>query len=296
MRGRARAGRAGPALLPRPAASCIATGGIGGLYLPHDQPARQPSARAWRWPPAPARCWPTWSSCSSIRPRSTIGADPMPLVSEAVRGEGAMLVDETRRAFHGRTRPAPSSRRATSSRAPIWRHIAAGHRVFLDAREALGDGLRPSAFPAIAAHLPCGRHRSRRPADPGAPAAHYHMGGIAVDAARPQHGARALGLRRGRRAPACTAPTAWPATRCWRRRSARAGSPTSVAGAAPRRVRPPTSLALPPDAAMPSRCVAIMSRDGRRAAPCRRAARRGRRAAAAARSAGTGRRSRAQSG
>ena len=52
----------------------LATGGLGGLYAAHDQPAAARSARAWRWRRGPARRWPTWSSCSSIRPRSTSGA------------------------------------------------------------------------------------------------------------------------------------------------------------------------------------------------------------------------------
>src|SRR5713226_7128394 len=86
-----------------------------------------------------------------------VGLDPMPLVSEAVRGEGAVLVDETGARFmagHGRAELEP---RDVVARA-VWRHLAQGHRVFLDARAALEP-------------------------IPVRPAAHYLMGGIAVDAA-----------------------------------------------------------------------------------------------------------------
>ena len=59
------------------------------------------SARELRWRRGPALFSPTWSSSSSIRPRSTSPLRPMPLVSEAVRGEGAILIDDAGRAFHG---------------------------------------------------------------------------------------------------------------------------------------------------------------------------------------------------
>ena len=49
----------------------LATGGSGKVYL--IPPTRtSPPATAWRWPGAPARRWPTWSSCSSILPASII--------------------------------------------------------------------------------------------------------------------------------------------------------------------------------------------------------------------------------
>jgi len=64
----------------------------------------------------------------------------------------------------------------------VWRHIAAGHRTFLDPRNVQGlDFAR--RFPAITAFC---REAGIDPATqpiPIRPAAHYHMGGILVDRA-----------------------------------------------------------------------------------------------------------------
>jgi L-aspartate oxidase len=102
------------------------------------------------------------------------GRDPMPLVSEAVRGEGAVLIDEAGARFTDELQP-----RDIVSRA-VWAHLAAGHRVFLDARAVLGARFA-QRFPAI--DKLC-RQSTIDPATmpiPVRPAAHYHMGGIAVD-------------------------------------------------------------------------------------------------------------------
>jgi L-aspartate oxidase len=110
-----------------------------------------------------------------------VGQDPMPLVSEAVRGEGAWLVDEAGRRFMEGQGRAELEPRDVVSRA-VWRRMGEGHRVFLDARAALGARFA-TRFPAV--HATC-RAAGIDPATqpiPIRPAAHYHMGGIAVDAA-----------------------------------------------------------------------------------------------------------------
>ncbi|HWB71935.1 MAG TPA: L-aspartate oxidase [Egibacteraceae bacterium] len=107
-----------------------------------------------------------------------VGADPMPLLTEAVRGEGAVLVDATGRRFLADRHPdAELAPRDVVARA-ISARLGAGHRVFLDLTAVPG---LPERFPTLVAS--CRRHGL----DPGshpvpvAPAAHYHMGGIAVD-------------------------------------------------------------------------------------------------------------------
>lgn len=105
---------------------------------------------------------------------------PMPLVSEAVRGEGAVLVDERGVRFLAKTPGGELAPRDVVARA-VWQHLAAGHRVFLDARQCLGPRFG-ERFPAIA--VLC-REAGIDPAAepiPVRPAAHYHMGGAAVDA------------------------------------------------------------------------------------------------------------------
>lgn len=106
--------------------------------------------------------------------------EPMPLLTEALRGEGAVLIDDRGFRFMGDEHPdrelAP---RGVVARA-IWRRLMAGRRIFLDAREAVGEEL-PERFPTV--FELCQRHGldPRKEPMPVAPAAHYHMGGIDVD-------------------------------------------------------------------------------------------------------------------
>lgn len=102
---------------------------------------------------------------------------PMPLVSEAVRGEGAVLVDEHGRRFLADTPGGELAPRDIVARR-VWRELGAGHRVFLDARQCLGPRFA-GRFPAIASL--CGIDPAVQPI-PVRPAAHYHMGGVVVDA------------------------------------------------------------------------------------------------------------------
>ncbi len=106
---------------------------------------------------------------------------PLPLLTEALRGEGAVLVDERGWRFMPAEHPdAELAPRDVVARA-IWRRLAAGGRVFLDAREAVGERF-PERFPTV---FRLCRERGLDPrieAIPVAPAAHYHMGGVAVDA------------------------------------------------------------------------------------------------------------------
>ncbi|RWI90024.1 MAG: L-aspartate oxidase [Mesorhizobium sp.] len=104
---------------------------------------------------------------------------PMPLISEAVRGEGAVLVDENGDRFLAGTPRAELASRDVVARA-IADHLAAGHRVYLDARQCLGQKFA-KRFPAIdAACKQAGIDPAAEPI-PVRPAAHYHMGGVAVD-------------------------------------------------------------------------------------------------------------------
>ena len=61
-------------------------------------------------------------------------------------------------------------------------HLAAGHRVFLDARDALGTRFA-ARFPGIARACRAAGIEPALAPIPVRPAAHYHMGGIAVDEA-----------------------------------------------------------------------------------------------------------------
>ncbi len=109
------------------------------------------------------------------------GSDPMALLTEALRGEGAVLLDGAGRRFMPAEHPdAELAPRDVVARA-IWRRLAAGDRVVLDATGAVGDRF-PERFPTVFALCRARGLDPRRAPIPVAPAAHYHMGGIAVDA------------------------------------------------------------------------------------------------------------------
>ena len=64
----------------------------------------------------------------------------------------------------------------------VFAEIAAGRGAFLDATKALGAQFRRQDFPTVyASCIAAGIDPARQPI-PIAPAAHYHMGGVAVDA------------------------------------------------------------------------------------------------------------------
>ncbi|PZR59480.1 MAG: L-aspartate oxidase [Candidatus Meridianibacter frigidus] len=102
-----------------------------------------------------------------------VGADPMPLATEALRGEGATLIDERGNRFIDELAPRDVVARALYSR------LQGNEPTLLDAR---GIGSRfPMEFPTtFTACMQQGIDPRTRPI-PVAPAAHYHMGGIAVD-------------------------------------------------------------------------------------------------------------------
>jgi L-aspartate oxidase len=105
-------------------------------------------------------------------------ADPLPLLTEALRGAGGTVLDGTGRRFLADVHPAAElAPRDVVARA-IWERRAAGDRILLDLRH-LDDLAR--RFPTAVAS--CRRHGVDPAAEPVPvkPAAHYHMGGVAVD-------------------------------------------------------------------------------------------------------------------
>ena len=106
------------------------------------------------------------------------GADPLPLLTEALRGAGAAVVDAHGRRFLDEVHPeAELAPRDVVARA-IWQRRAAGERVLLDLRRVTDLARR---FPtAVVACRNQGIDPRTEPV-PVTPAAHYHMGGVAVD-------------------------------------------------------------------------------------------------------------------
>jgi L-aspartate oxidase len=171
------AGPSGPLVLPTQRV-VLATGGIGGLFLDTTNPEGcfgQGLALA-------ARAGAELGDLEFIQfhPTALDGPQrPMKLVSEAVRGEGAVLVDETGRRFLANQPGAELATRDVVARG-IWRHIAMGHRVFLDARAKPGTDF-VKHFPAIVGFCRAAGVDPALQPIPVRPAAHYHMGGVVVD-------------------------------------------------------------------------------------------------------------------
>ncbi|MCX2746666.1 L-aspartate oxidase [Arthrobacter sp. MI7-26] len=173
----------------------LATGGAGQLFARTTNPSVATAdglALAWRAGAELAdleffQFHPTSMVLSAAAGPAAGGADPL-LISEAVRGEGAILVDAKGERFMPAYHPdAELAPRDVVSRS-IALHLASlgdpnGH-VFLDARvveAAKGQGFLEKRFPTISARTrEAGVDWTRQPV-PVAPAAHYWMGGVGTD-------------------------------------------------------------------------------------------------------------------
>ncbi|NVJ91884.1 MAG: L-aspartate oxidase [Methylocystaceae bacterium] len=169
----------GSQLVIRASAVILATGGIGNLF----GFTTNPEESCGEGLAMAARVGARMADLEFVQFHPTaidVGIKPMPLATEALRGEGAHLVDgrgvRFMPAIHKDAELAP---RDVVARA-IWRKIKAGEKVFLDCREAVGDEF-PQRFPTVWAYCqdagldPCSQ------AIPVTPAAHYHMGGVDVN-------------------------------------------------------------------------------------------------------------------
>ncbi|MEA1677373.1 L-aspartate oxidase [Nitrospirillum sp. BR 11163] len=104
-----------------------------------------------------------------------------PLLTEALRGAGAKVLDAGGHAFMAEEHPdAELAPRDVVARA-IGRRVAWGEKVFLDLRPLWAAG-KSEKFPTVAGICAeAGLDPAAAPV-PVAPAAHYHMGGVLTDA------------------------------------------------------------------------------------------------------------------
>jgi L-aspartate oxidase len=166
-------------ILFRARAVVLATGGLGALYAVTTNPLE---ARGEGLGMA-ARAGALIADPEFVQFHPTaiaVGRDPAPLATEALRGEGAVLVngrgERFMTAIHKDAELAP---RDIVARA-IHRQIVSGQPVFLDCREAIGASFA-SHFPTVFAACQTAGIDPATQLIPVAPAAHYHMGGIASD-------------------------------------------------------------------------------------------------------------------
>jgi len=161
----------------------LATGGIGGLYASTTNPASSWGSGLVLAAQAGAEVrdlelvqfHPT---AIAVAPAGRRDA-PLPLASEAIRGEGGVLVDDTGALVMSGVSGGDLAPRDCVARA-IWERMQAGRRVFLDAREAIGPRF-PRRFPTITALCRTAGIDPVSQPIPVRPAAHYHMGGIATN-------------------------------------------------------------------------------------------------------------------
>lgn len=157
----------------------LATGGIGHLY----QVTTNPREACGHGLAIAARAGAVIADSEFVQFHPTAivaGRDPAPLATEALRGEGAILVNGNGERFMARIHPLADLAPRDIVARGVFAEIAAGRGAYLDARVAVGARFA-EAFPTV--HASC-REAGIDPVHqliPVAPAAHYHMGGVAVD-------------------------------------------------------------------------------------------------------------------
>ncbi|MCW5719900.1 MAG: L-aspartate oxidase [Devosia sp.] len=163
----------------RARATVLAAGGLGGLYAVTTNP---PGVRGHAMGMA-ARAGAIIADAEFVQFHPTAfatGADPAPLATEALRGEGAILVNDLGERFMPAIHPdAELAPRDIVARAS-FRQIQAGRKVFLDTRRVLGADIL-TRFPTVSKYC---REAGIDPVTgliPVTPAAHFHMGGVKVD-------------------------------------------------------------------------------------------------------------------
>jgi L-aspartate oxidase len=161
-------------------ATLLATGGLGGLY----DVTTNPREVLGEGLALAALAGAVIADAEFVQFHPTamdLGLDPAPLATEALRGEGARLVNADGQPFMARYHPAAElAPRDVVARA-IDAERRAGRCAFLDAREAIGEAF-PHEFPAVFAAAMAAGLDPRRAPIPMTPAVHYHMGGIETDA------------------------------------------------------------------------------------------------------------------
>jgi L-aspartate oxidase len=158
----------------------LASGGIGHLYAVSTNP---PESEGGGMGMA-ARAGAVIADAEFVQFHPTaldVNRDPAPLASEALRGEGALLINKAGERFMVKQHPlAELAPRDVVARA-VHNEIVAGRGAFLDTRQALGAEIAEK-FPTVFRYcLDAGIDPVTQPM-PIAPAEHYHMGGVLTDA------------------------------------------------------------------------------------------------------------------
>lgn len=173
------AGVSAPVDLRAPAV-LLAGGGSGGLYALTTNPPRirgQVMGLA-------ARAGAVMADMEFVQFHPTamdLGLDPAPLATEALRGEGARLVNADGAHFMDKLHPLGDLAPRDIVARAVFAEAQAGRRPMLDMRAAIGAEVH-GRFPAVSEACARVGLDPARDLIPVAAAAHFHMGGVATDA------------------------------------------------------------------------------------------------------------------
>ncbi len=171
--------RTGEAFVVRADATILAAGGCGRLFRYTTNPAEATGDGI----AIAARAGAMLADMEFVQFHPTalaVDRDPLPLVTEAIRGEGAVLLDDTGDRFMVGIHPdAELAPRDIVARA-IFDRQRGGHTVVLDAVVAVGEEF-PRMFPTVFASCMEAHIDPRVMPIPVTPAAHYMIGGVATD-------------------------------------------------------------------------------------------------------------------
>ncbi len=158
----------------------LASGGVGGLY----KVTTNPPEACGNGMAMAARAGAIIADAEFVQfhPTGIAGdIDPSPLATEALRGDGAILVNDSGERFmvplHEDAELAP---RDIVARA-VFSEIEAGRNAYLDCRKHPGTKFREN-FPQVYSYCLAAGINPEVDLIPVIPSAHYHMGGILCDA------------------------------------------------------------------------------------------------------------------
>lgn len=158
----------------------LATGGVGHLY----KVTTNPKEAVGQGVAMAARAGAVIADPEFVQFHPTaidVGLDPAPLATEALRGEGAHLINTAHERFMLKLHPDGELAPRDVVARGVFAEIAAGRGAFLDVRAAIGAKFA-ERFPTVAAACQKAGLDAAVTPIPIAPAAHYHMGGVLVDA------------------------------------------------------------------------------------------------------------------
>ncbi len=158
----------------------LASGGVGGLYKVTTNPAEA----CGNGLAMAARAGAVIADAEFVQfhPTGIAGdIDPSPLATEALRGDGAILVNDAGERFmlpvHEDAELAPRDIVART----VFGEIAAGRNAYLDCRKNPGAEFK-NRFPQVYSYCQAAGIDPETDLIPIVPSAHYHMGGVLCDA------------------------------------------------------------------------------------------------------------------